>query len=401
MAAAVRSDRSRRMGKQATGNRSREASVSVYERLGVRPIINADARLTRLGGSRMPERVLAAMREAAASYVDMHQLQAAVGQRIAALTRNEAAYVTTGAAAGLVLAALAAINEGDLRTIARMLEGEVPAKRRVVVQRRQRIPYDVVMRLAGAEFVEIGNALQTFAWELEAAIDDETAMVLYVAGDHLAGGALGLEEVVAIARPRSVPVVVDAAAQLPPPDNLWRFTSELGADAAIFSGGKDLRGPQASGLIVGKAPFLAAVAVNGSPHQRLGRPMKVGKEEMVGLLAAVEGYLERDHAAALAALEAMVAMWIERFSRRPGVCAEREFPDEAGQPAPRLRLTFDRERVGLDGVTMQRRLWEGEPAIAVAASPHGISLSFGTLDGDDSDVIARRIEQILDAGENA
>jgi len=370
--------------------------VSVYESLGIRRVINADARLTRLGGSRMPEPVLAAMRDAATAYVDMHELQAAVGKRLAALTRNEAAYVTTGAAAGIVVATLAAMTGGDLRLIARMLEGEPPPRTRVIVQRAQRIPYDIVARLAGAEIVEVGNAVQTFAWELDAAIDDRTAMVLFAAGDHLRRGSLPLEETVEVARGRGVPVVVDAAAQLPPPANLWRFTTGSGATAAIFSGGKDLRGPQASGLVVGSAEFVAAMAANGSPHQRLGRPMKVGKEEMVGLLAAVEWYLAQDHDARIADLEARVARWIARFGAYPGIAASREFPDEAGQPVPRLRLTFDRETTGLDAVEVRRRLWDGDPRVHVAvADPAAISLSFGPLDGDDDEPIATRLEEIL------
>lgn len=372
--------------------------MGIYERLGVRRVINADARLTRLGGSKMPDSVLAAMAEAAESYVDMVELQAAVGFRLADLTRNEAAYVTTGAAAGITLAAMAAINRGDLRLVARSLEGELPERRRIIIQRAHRIPYDVVVRLAGAEIAEVGNALQTFGWELDAAIDERTAMILFITGDHLQSGALPLAEVVAIARARGVPVVVDAAAQLPPVDNLWRFTGRggVGADAAIFSGGKDLRGPQASGLVVGSAQFLAAMAVNGSPHQRLGRPMKVGKEEMIGLLAAVERYLELDHTAAIADLERSVARWIDRFGSCPGVSAVRQFPDEAGQPAPRIRLSFDEAAAGLDGATVRQRLWEGEPRIHVAADgADGISLSFGTLDGDDQALVADRLTEIL------
>jgi L-seryl-tRNA(Ser) seleniumtransferase len=252
--------------------------MGIYESLGVPRVINADARLTRLGGSKMPDEVLDAMRAAADRYVDMRELQEAVGRRLAKLTNNEAAYVTTGAAAGIVVATLAAMNGGDLRQIARGLEGHLPERRTVLIQRAHRIPYDVVARLAGAEIVEVGNAIQTFDWELEAALDGSVAMILWVAGEHLQRGALPLDQTVAIARRHGVPVVVDAAAQLPPAESLWRFTRDLGADAAIFRGGKELRGPQASGLVDGNPEFRGAMAANGSPNQRLGRPMKVGKE---------------------------------------------------------------------------------------------------------------------------
>ncbi|MCC6313505.1 MAG: aminotransferase class V-fold PLP-dependent enzyme [Thermomicrobiales bacterium] len=373
--------------------------MGIYESLGVRRVINSDARLTRLGGSKMPDVVLDAMREAADRYVDMHELQTAVGQRLAKLTNNDAAYATTGAAAGIVLATLASLNGGDLRQIARGLEGHLPERRRVLIQRAHRIPYDVVVRLAGAEIVEIGNALQTFDWELEGALNDSVAMVLWVAGAHLQRGALPLRETVAIARRHGVPVVVDAAAQLPPVESLWHFTRDQGADAAIFSGGKELRGPQASGMVVGKAEFLAAIAANGSPNQRLGRPMKVGKEEMIGLLAAVERYLQLDHAAALATLEAGVGRWVERFANRPGVMVEREFPDEAGQPTPRIRIAFNKRITGLTGPEAQRRLWEDDPRVQVAlGGPDAISLSLSTLDGDDEEIVANRIAELLPRG---
>jgi L-seryl-tRNA(Ser) seleniumtransferase len=164
--------------------------VGVYERLGVRRVINADATLTRLGGSLIPSDVFDAMREAAGSFVDIYELQEAVGKRLAELTRNEAAYVSTGAAAGIVLTTLAAMTDGDLPTIARLIEtGETP-KDEVIIQRVHRIPYDPAIRLAGARIVDVGNRLQTFPWELEAAITPRTAMIFYAAGDHLASGAL-------------------------------------------------------------------------------------------------------------------------------------------------------------------------------------------------------------------
>ena len=339
--------------------------MGLYERLGVRRVINADATLTRLGGSLMPPDVLDCMREAASSFVDMYELQQVVGKRLAALTGNEAAYVSAGAAAGLVLATLAAMTEGDLPTIARLIEtGEAP-RNEVLMHRVHRIPYDPAVRLAGARIVEVGNRLQTFPWELEAAITPRTAMVFYSAGVHLASGALPLAETVEIAHTHGIPVVVDAAAQLPPTENLWRFTRELGADLAVFSGGKDFRGPQASGLLVGTEAMIAAVAVNGSPHQRLARPMKVGKEELIGLLAAVERYVGEDWQDRARRYEATVERWIEHFRTLPGVSASRVFPNEAGQPTPRCRLTFA-AATGLSGAEVTRLLWEGDPRIAVA-----------------------------------
>ncbi len=314
--------------------------MDVYQQLGVRRVINADATLTRLGGSLMPSEVIDAMREAAGSFVDMYELQEVVGKRLAELTGNEAAYVSTGAAAGLVLTTLAAMTDGDLQIIGRLIEtGEAP-KNEVIIHRVHRIPYDPAIRLAGARIVDVGNRLQTFPWELEAAITPRTAMIFYSAGDHLASGALPLSRTVEIARSYGIPVVVDAAAQLPPTENLWRFTREFGADAAVFSGGKDFHGPQASGLIVGSEKMIAAIAVNGAPHQRLARPMKVGKEEMIGLLTAVERYVAEDWRERAQRYEETVGRWVEHYREVPSITASRVFPNEAGQPTPRCRIEF-------------------------------------------------------------
>lgn len=373
--------------------------MSILETLGVRRVINADARLTRLGGSLMPPAVRAAMDEAAHSYVDMFELQAAVGRRLAALTRNEAAFVCTGAAAGLTLTTLACTAGADLERIARLpdLSG---CPDEVVIHTAHRIPYDMAVRLAGARLVTVGNVLQTFPWELEAAIGPRTAAVLFIAGEHLARGALPLPEVVAIAHARGVPVLVDAAAQLPPPENLWRFTRELGADLAIFSGGKDLAGPQASGLIVGRADLVAACAAHASPHQRLGRPMKVGKEELVGLLAAVEHYLQQDHPARIAHFEQVVAAWVDALDDGDGVRARRDFPNEAGQPTPRAVVTLDPARCGITGAELRRRLWEGDPRVAVAAAgEHAISLTPDTLEPGEELIVVAQIRRALTISE--
>lgn len=372
--------------------------MGIYDELGIKRVINADARLTRLGGSLMPPEVLAAMAEAAQQYVDLPALQRAVGRKLAELTRNEAAYVTTGAAAGLVLATLACGIGQDLPALARVIEGAPMPRDEVIIHRAHRIPYDPAIRLAGGRLVEIGNVSQTFPWELEAAITPRTAMVLYIAGVHLSRGALPLEETIAIAHARGVPVVVDAAAQLPPVENLWRFTRDLGADLAIFSGGKDLRGPQASGLVVGRADLIEAFFLHGAPNQRLGRPMKVGREEMVGLLKAVERYLSLDHAARLAGFEETVQRWIRALSGIPGVRPSRGFPNEAGQPVPRCLIEIDPAVTGMTAAGVRQRLWEGDPAIAVPLiDERTISITPDVLDGDDDQIILDRLRAIFAA----
>jgi L-seryl-tRNA(Ser) seleniumtransferase len=371
--------------------------AGIYESLGLTRIVNADARLTKLGGSLMPPEVVEAMLDASSGFVDMFAFQERAGARLAELTRNEGAFISAGAAAGLVISTLACMVGTDLVALSRLMEHGEAQKDEVIIHTAHRIPYDPAIRAAGARPVNVGNALQTFDWELEAAITDRTAMILWVAGDHLRRGALSLEETVRIAHARGVPVVVDAAAQLPPPENLWRFTRDLGADLAVFSGGKDLRGPQASGLVVGNAALIAACRVQGSPNQRLARPMKAGKEEMAGLLAAVERYLALDHAAILAESERVVAEWVAALDGLPGIVARRDFPNEAGQPTPRCLVIVDPAVAGVDAAGLRRRMLAGSPPVAAGEGglPGSLALTPDTLDGADPAIVTRALIDAL------
>ena len=220
------------------------------------------------------------MRQASECFVDLYELQDAVGRRIAELTRNEAAFVSGGAAAGMFLSAAVCMardtDDGVLRPEAAR---RPPA--RVPHPAGHRIPYDPAIELAGGRLIEIGGPGGTSEADLVGAISPGTAGILYVAGAHLAAGTLPLEAVIDLARARDIPVIVDAAAQLPPVENLWRFT-EAGADLVLFSGGKGLCGPASTGLVLGRRRYVERFAANAAPQQRIGRPMKVGKEDLIG-----------------------------------------------------------------------------------------------------------------------
>jgi L-seryl-tRNA(Ser) seleniumtransferase len=269
------------------------------------------------------------------------------------------------------------------------------AKTEVVVFRGQRNGYDYAARQTGARLIEIGPT----AAELEASITDRTACVLWFAGAHFAKDALAVENVVEIARERGVPVIVDAAAQIPPVANLWHFTVEAGADAAIFSGGKGLRGPQSSGLVLGKHWLIDGCAANGNPNHSIGRPLKVGKEELCGVLAAVEWSLAQDEAALLDRYEAIVQGWINGLQGIPGVTAERAYPSEAGQPHGRAIVRFappcpwTRDEVAA-------ALWDADPRIAVSKGGLGvtadaIALNPQTVEAGDEAVVLDAISTVL------
>ena len=331
-----------------------------YQSLGVRPLINAYATMTKFGGSLMPPEVLAAMNQAAKAFVDLQQLQRRVGERIAELTRNEAAYVTSGAAAGIVLASAAAVlykHPGALKRFPDIAAFGCEA----IIFRSQRNPYDYAIQQTGLKYREIDAAPAA----LRAAISDRTACIFWFHGALVRADDIPLSQVIAIAAEHDIPVIVDAAAQLPPVENLWRFT-EMGAALALFSGGKDLRGPQSSGLMLGRRDLIESIRPISNPNHGLGRPLKVGKEEMMGALAAVERYLSLDHAARERYCEATVALFCGALNPLPGVCGERAFPNEAGQPLPRCRVSIDSALLGKSADEVVADFLAHDPAIAVA-----------------------------------
>lgn len=357
--------------------------------LGLRPVVNASATLTRLGGSLLAPPVIAAMAEAAGHFVDLPELQTRVGERIATLTGNEAAYVSSGAAAGITLAVAACLAGTERIEAFPGLDGIT--RNEVVLFRSQRNGYDYAVRQTGARIVEAGATLDS--------LSPRTACVLWFAGTHYAAGAPPIEEVVPVARNAGVPVLVDAAAQIPPVSSLWHFTREVGADAAIFSGGKGLRGPQSSGLVLGRRAIIDGCRAHGSPNHAIGRGMKVGKEELAGLLAAVEWSLAQDEPALLKAYEATVAAWLRGLADLPGVLVERGYPSEAGQPHGRAIVTLG-SASGWTRDALVAALWAGEPRIAVGVvGENSLALNPQTLEpGEDVIVLDALLHHLRSRG---
>lgn len=368
--------------------------MDVYDELGVRKVINGNATVTALGGSLMPPEVLAAMAEAAQHFVDMDELQAKVGQRIADWTHNEGAYVSSGAAAGLVLSTAACITGLDAEKRARLpfTEG---MKNQVIVHRHGRVSYDFAIRQTGGRLVEIGTEGGTTEAELEQAITGRTAAIVYFYNVTRMGGLVPLERGIDIARRRGVPLIVDAAAQIPPVENLWRFT-HMGADLALFSGGKGLCGPQSSGLILGRKELIEACAFNACPRPFVGRPMKVGKEEMIGLMAAVRWYMGLDHAELMGTYERQVQYVVDALAVLPHVSARRSYPSEAGQPMPRAEVLLDEQGLGIERDQVLAQLRQGEPSIALAAAgTSSVFVNPQTLRPGQEKIIVSRIKEIL------
>lgn len=368
-------------------------SDTVFDALGIRPVINAAATLTKLGGSVMPAPVIEAMNAASRSFIDLFELHDRVGERLAALTHNEAAVVTSGAAGGIALTTVACIlgSEADTRQMLPQMEGVT--RKEVIVFAGQESGYEYAAQQTGATMVSIGPTEA----DLLAALNENTALVLFLPKSVWADAAPPLQVVVRMAHEHGVPVIVDAAAQIPPISNLWHFTVECGADAAIFSGGKALRGPQPSGLVVGRQWIIDGCRNHASPYQGFGRPMKVGKEEIAGLLAAVDWSLKQDEPANIARYEEVVRQWIADLSGLPGVTVERSFPSEAGQPHARAILTLDSSAaMGRD--VLVDGLWNLNPRIAVSPiDGDAIALNPQTLEIGEDVLVTEAITRLLGA----
>jgi L-seryl-tRNA(Ser) seleniumtransferase len=363
-----------------------DGNVSVYHQLGVCPLINAKGTFTYLSGSIMPPEVVTAMAEAAQYYVDVNELQEAVGRHLAEMLGAEAALVTTGAAAALVVG-MAAIVAGEDPEKVQRLPDTAGMKNEAIIQKCQRNAYDLAIRQVGVRLVEVEGL-----GDMADAINERTAALICVyAFDR--SSPVKLPQLISLGRERGVPVFVDAAAELPPPQNL-KGLAQCGADLVTFSGGKGLRGPQASGLLLGRKDLIRAASRNMCPHHAIGRPMKVGKEEAIGLMRAVELYLRRDHEAEWAQWEKRLDSIAEALADVPGVTTGR-VPPEITNHVPRLFVAWDPATLGKTQDQVIDELRRGQPRIEVLVTQAGLTITPSTLGPGEEQVVARRLRQIL------
>jgi uncharacterized pyridoxal phosphate-dependent enzyme len=356
--------------------------MGIYAELGVTAYINANEWYTSQGGSMPAAPVLQAMAEASQRAVRLVELQNAVGDAIARLTQNEAACVTSSATAGIVLAVAAFMSDLDPKKSER-LPSTRGLKKDVIIHRCDRFGEDAAIRIPGAQMVEIGDRKGATEEQLEKAITPRTAAVFTSPSRE---GMVPLEKLVRIAHDRGVGVIVDIAWSLPPKEHLWTLTRDHGADVVLVSGGKGLRGPQASGLILGRKAVVDACKNMVAPHCRIGRPMKVGREAMVGIYAAVKHFLN----GGAEATQQMADYIAGELSGVPGLSIR---VDEA---ASHVHLKLSPSRIQLTRDQVKERLLAEEPRILVRDSgPNGIRISAGTLSEGQEKLVARRLKEVL------
>jgi len=365
--------------------------TTIYEELGVPRVINAASTKTRIGGSLIRPEAMEAMSRAAESFVRISDLQAKASELIGEVTGAEAGYVACGAAASMTLGIAACIVGDDLGAMDRLPETPgVPDE--VVMPRTHRNGYDHAIRAAGATIVDVGtndNHLGTGStnverWEIADAIGEDTAAVAYMEKSYTQPD---LAEVIEVAHDHDVPVLVDAAAELPPKSNLRAFTKE-GADLVVFSGGKAIRGPQTTGILAGRSDLIGSAAMQhldmhvaeevweppadlvdlerfgGVPRQGIGRHLKVGKEELVGLIRALELFVEEDTGEREATWRARAESVADALSGAPGYDAEIR-PAGKTDAAASVRVTIDPGRAGIDAETLVGELRREDPRIFV------------------------------------
>ena len=330
--------------------------TDMYQSIGVRPVINCKGTFTIMSGSLMLPECREAMQQASQNFVHMDELMEAVGKRLAEITGAESAIVTCGCAAALAHSTAACVAGGNPERIARLpnLDG---LKSEVIAPDYSRNTYDHAIRMLGVKFINVRDEQ-----DMRTAISPKTAMVMVLA-TRRDSGPFGLKQVAAIAHEHNVPVLVDAAAEDLTIPNVHL---ERGADLVAYSGGKALRGPQSSGLLIGRKDLIQAAWLNSAPHHAFGRPMKVGKEDAMGLLAAVEMWVKRDHDAEWKAWESWLAEIAQSVERVSGVTTEVLQPRGLSNRSPRLAIRWDGERLGITGEEVNKQLYNGDPRIVLA-----------------------------------
>ena len=354
------------------------AGVDYYQKLGVTPFINAAGTYTVLSASTMPDEVQAAAALAAKKPVNLNELLEASGAYLAKQLHCEAALVTSGAAAALVVGTAACVTLGNDQSILGIPTDMAGLKNEVIVQKLHRYGYDHALRNCGIRFVEIETLEQ-----YEQAFNGRTVMAHFF---NAGVGKISREDWVRVAHQHGVPCFNDAAADVPPISNLWKYT-QMGFDLVTFSGGKGLRGPQCSGLLLGRKDLIGAAKKNNSPNSNtIGRGMKVAKEEIVGLVAAVDWFLKQDDAAMEAEYRRRADAIAKGLNSVPTLQTQIFVPEVANH-VPHLHITYDQNRVKITGAEVMKKLREGTPRIELNPSTGGASASAGLPGGPNTIVV--------------
>ena len=369
---------------------------AVYQRLGITPVVNAGGTHTTHGGSMMRSEVINAMAIASQSFVDLAELKISTGKYVAKVTGAEGGMITCGAASGIVLATAACMT-GTNESYIRKLPNTEGMKNEILMQFNHYGVYGNVHRFAGANVTFAGNVSGCTSDELEGSITKQTAGISYTYAHGYPLPSLSLEEVVTLAHRNGVPVMVDAAAMLPPKENLTKFV-ELGADLVIFSGGKFIGGPQSTGLLFGNKNLVESALLNSGPNPSIGRPQKVGREELVGMVTALELYVESDENEIIDRMTRQAELVCSKIGGIQGVNVAVKM-DLQKYFVPTCVIGFQSN--GSEKATSVADLMhEGNPRVYVAKSDTEIAINPFNLRTGEENIVADRLLDVLQSIDN-
>jgi D-glucosaminate-6-phosphate ammonia-lyase len=362
-------------------------SHDYFKELGIRPFINAAGTYTAMTASLMPPEVMDAINYASRHYVMLEELGEKIGERIAKLVKAEAAMVTSGAASALTLGTAGVLTGMDNQKMVD-LPNLATMKSEVIVQKSHRFGYEHAVRNCGVKLVEVETRD-----ELERAINPQTAMMLFYNNNNPLG-QIKDEEFAQLGKKHGVPTLNDAAADVPPVENLWKYTA-MGFDLVAFSGGKGIRGPQSAGLLLGRKDLIAAARRNAPPNgNTIGRGMKVNKEEMVGMLAAIELFVAKDHEKEGKEFDRRAETIRSSAASVPGVKAE-VFVPEVANHVPHVRVTWDGgDRAAAAAVVTAMR--DGEPSVAIRNEDAALVIGVWMMRNGEDKIVARRLKEVLE-----
>ena len=359
-----------------------------FKELGVQPIINAAGTYTSFTASLMLPEVMEAINFASKSFVRLNELHDAVGKKIASLLEAESAMVSAGAASALTLGTAACLTGTDRKKI-QAIPDLAGMKTEVLMQKSHRFGYDRAIRNTGVKIVEFETAA-----EAEKLAGPQTAMMLFF-NDAASKGQVKAADFVALGKKLNVPTMIDCAADCFPTENMTKF-NKLGFSLVIFSGGKGLRGPQSAGILMGRKDLIEAARANASPNgDAIGRGMKVNKEELLGMMAAIEVFMKKDHEAEWKDWEKRIKVVADSVTVSPAVKTEQYVPEVANH-VPHLKITWDQSKIKISYNEVAKRLREGDPSIEVTpGSSDSLNIGVWMLQPGEDRIVAKRIRDIL------
>ena len=361
-----------------------------FKELGVRTFINAAGTYTSMTGCLMQPEVMEAINYASNQFVNLDDLQDAVGERIAELLKCEYATITSGAFSAITLGTAGVMTGMDSKKAAQLPNDTTGMKHEVILQKSHHIGYSHALRNAGAKIILIETAA-----ELEAAINENTAMLWFLNYANPTG-KIQYQEFIRIGKKHGVPTMNDCAADVPPVENLWKYTG-LGFDLVCFSGGKGMRGPQSTGLLLGRKDLIKAARLSAPPRgDTVGRGMKVNKEEILGMYIALETFLARDHEAVNKLWNAQIDHIISNLSTIAGISPGKHVPEIANH-VPSLRLSWDQEVIKKTPPEVREELKLGHPSIQTVGDDEYIGITSWMMNPGEERIVARRLNEILTA----